>query len=44
LARDAFVAWCREHGYNKAAEIPLRDWDRMVAFYAYPGSSLAFNA
>jgi len=34
--RDAFVTWCREQGYQTAAETLVRDWDRMVAFYAYP--------
>ena len=36
LGRDAFVIWCRERGYQAAAETLLRDWDRMVCFYAYP--------
>ena len=36
MARDAFVVSCREHAYQKAAETLLRDWDRMVPFYAYP--------
>ena len=34
--RDIFVGWCRESGYQTAAETLVRDWDRMVAFYAYP--------
>ena len=34
--RDAFVAWCRQHGYAQAAETLGRDWDRMVTFYRYP--------
>ena len=34
--RDVFVGWCRESGYHTAAETLVRDWDRMVAFYAYP--------
>lgn len=34
--RDAFVAWCQERGYQTAAETLVRDWDRMVALYAYP--------
>ena len=34
--RDSFVTWCREQGYQTAAETLVRDWDRMVAFYAYP--------
>jgi len=33
--RDAFVEWCRESGYQTAAETLVRDWNRMVAFYAY---------
>jgi len=33
---DAFVTWCREQGFQTAAETLVRDWDRMVAFYAYP--------
>jgi transposase-like protein len=34
--RDVFVEWCRESGYHTAAETLVRDWERMVAFYAYP--------
>ena len=34
--RDAFLAWCQKRGYRTAAETLVRDWDRMVAFYAYP--------
>ncbi len=34
--RDAFVTWCQERGYQTAAETLVRDWDRMVTFYAYP--------
>jgi transposase-like protein len=34
--RDAFLAWCQKQGYRTAAETLVRDWDRMVAFYAYP--------
>ncbi len=36
VGRDTFVIWCRERGYQAAAETLLRDWDRMVCFYAYP--------
>lgn len=34
--RNHLVAWCRERGYQTAAETLVRDWDRMVTFYGYP--------
>lgn len=34
--RDAFVAWCRQRGYEAAGETLGRDWDRMATFYGYP--------
>ena len=34
--RETFVAWCRQRGYEAAAETLCRDWERMVTFYAYP--------
>lgn len=34
--RDAFVAWCKQRGYEAAGETLRRDWDRMVTFYCYP--------
>jgi len=34
--RKEFEAWCRQHGYGKAAETLGRDWERMVTFYRYP--------
>jgi transposase-like protein len=34
--RDQFVHWCKQRGYEKAAECLLTDWDRMVTFYNFP--------
>lgn len=34
--RDAFVRWCTEHAFDRAASALTDDWDRMVAFYAFP--------
>ena len=34
--RDSFVRWCREGGYQRAAETLERDWERMVTFYRFP--------
>lgn len=31
-----FASWCAERGYQAAAEMPDRDWERMVAFYEFP--------
>ena len=34
--RDEFLAWCRQRGYQPAAETLERDWERMITFYRYP--------
>jgi len=34
--RKVFQAWCRRHGHDQAALRIEEDWDRMVAFYAFP--------
>ncbi len=34
--RNSFVSWCRDDGYQRAAETLERDWDRMVTFYRFP--------
>jgi len=34
--RDEFVRWCREQGYERAANGLVRDWERMVTFYRFP--------
>ena len=34
--RDSFVTWCKEAGYQGAAETLERDWERMVTFYRFP--------
>ena len=31
-----FQLWCREKGYEKAAELIDEDWERMVAFFDFP--------
>ena len=31
-----FQDWCRQRGYEDAAELIAEDWDRMTAFYAFP--------
>lgn len=35
-AREKFAAWCRKNGFERASEILAQDWERMMAFYAYP--------
>ena len=35
-AKSRFVAWCRERGYQAAAETLERDWERMMTFYQFP--------
>jgi len=34
--RDDFFKWCRERGYQRAAEVLKRDWERMATFYRFP--------
>jgi len=34
--RDEFQAWCRTHGFTRAAETIEQDWDRMITFMRYP--------
>lgn len=34
--RGKFEAWCKTNGFEKAAEILNRDWDRMMTFYSFP--------
>lgn len=34
--RDQFVTWCERRGHAQAARCLLEDWERMVAFYAFP--------
>ena len=34
--RDDFFKWCRERGYQRAAEVLERDWERMATFYRFP--------
>ena len=34
--KRAFQLWCREKGYEKAAELIDEDWGRMVAFFDFP--------
>jgi transposase-like protein len=34
--KSRFVAWCRERGYQAAAETLERDWERMMTFYQFP--------
>jgi putative transposase len=31
-----FQRWCRQQGYEAAAECLERDWDRLVTFYRFP--------
>lgn len=35
-AKEAFQRWCRQQGFQAAAELLDHDWERMVAFYRYP--------
>lgn len=34
--KKAFQLWCRNNGYEKAAQLIDEDWDRMVAFFDFP--------
>ena len=34
--KSRFVTWCRERGYQAAAETLERDWERMMTFYQFP--------
>jgi transposase-like protein len=34
--KSRFIAWCRERGYQGAAETLERDWERMMTFYQFP--------
>lgn len=35
-ARDRFLSWALEKGWDKAAKRLSTDWDRMTTFYRYP--------
>jgi putative transposase len=34
--RGTFQEWCRRKGCEKAGELLEKDWERMVAYYAFP--------
>jgi transposase-like protein len=34
--RKVFQAWCRRTGHDQAAQRIEEDWDRLIAFYAFP--------
>lgn len=34
--KATFQAWCRKHGYEEAAAVMDRDWERMLTYYSYP--------
>ena len=34
--KTTFQEWCRQRGYEDAAELIDEDWERMVAFYGFP--------
>jgi len=34
--RKTFEAWCQRHGHKAAAEVLKEDWNRLVAYYAFP--------
>ena len=34
--RGNFEAWCKTNGFEKAAEVLARDWERMMSFYSFP--------
>jgi hypothetical protein len=34
--KATFRHWCRQRGYDDAAELIDQDWERMVAFYGFP--------
>lgn len=36
--KHAFTAWCEKRGHRDAAQILEDDWERMVAFYAFPNA------
>jgi putative transposase len=31
-----FSAWCEKHGWGSAAAVLAEDWERLVAYYAFP--------
>jgi transposase-like protein len=35
-AKKEFQAWCTRHGYEGAAAVLDRDWERMLTFYGFP--------
>jgi putative transposase len=35
-AKELFQRWCRQQGFNVAADLLNHDWERMVSFYRYP--------
>ena len=34
--KATFQRWCQEQGYEQAAAVIDQDWERMIAFYAFP--------
>ena len=34
--KAVFEAWCRKKGFESAAAVLDKDWERMVAYYAFP--------
>ncbi len=34
--KATYQHWCRQRGYDDAAELIDQDWERMTAFYAFP--------
>lgn len=35
-AKKEFQSWCRQRGYDEAAAVLDRDWERMLTFYGFP--------
>ena len=35
-AKSDFIAWCQQHGQDKAGTLIEHDWERLVAFYRFP--------
>lgn len=35
-AKRVFQAWCRQRGFQAAATVLDRDWERMLTFYGFP--------
>lgn len=34
--KAAFLGWCHQRGYEKAAQTLERDWEQLVTFYRFP--------